>query len=329
MGRCKQVSQSRLQFTAASPYVRNMPRCRPSPEKQNIVARIARTSSGTGSSTVKGRLLCESQRNKTLRGEVKQLRATLEMNRKIIREKSSNIQQKNEKINGLIETITNKDTDRHTIEANSEADEDIDNLLKANLGIMTVKDILSMTEATFPVDLVDLDFSLQDDKQECQSSITTKEHKEIEHEICHDTMEAPQYKHIKDARYTQEVQGIGEHDSKVSFKLSSFITEAILSSCPHCARTFPRESQLLEHLQQYHTLNPFYCQDCKKQFPSMSSLTAHKRRHKLMHPFKCKSCGYKPGALTSFVKHVKGAHGVTSIGSIRNMLVLTNIHEHV
>jgi len=323
MGRCKKISQSRPLFTAASPYVRNKPRGRPSPEKPNIVTKIALPSSGTGSPTVKGRLLRESQRNKILRGEIKQLRATLEMNRKKIREKSSIIQLKHEKVNGLIKTTTNIETDRQATEANNE-DEDIDRLLKANLGISTVKDILSMTEATFPVDLVDLDFSQFDDQLEDQSLITTKEVEEIEHDICNDRTKEPQYMRIKEEKYIKGVQSSGVHDSKVSFKLSTCSTEVILSSCPQCARTFPRESQLLEHLQQYHNLNTFHCQNCKKKLPSMSSLTAHQRRHKLMHPFKCKICGYKLGDLTSFVKHVKSAHRVTIIGSVSKLLVLAN-----
>jgi len=332
MGRCKKVSQSRPQLTAASPCVRNKSRCRPSPEKPNIVTKFAPQSAGTGSLTVKGRLLCESRRNKTLRGEIKQLRVTLEMNRKMIREKSSNIQLKHEKINGLMKTTADIDTGRHATEANNE-DEYIDNLLKANLGISTVKEILSMTEATFPVDLVDLDFSLHDDQQEYQSLITTKAVKEMKHEICSDKMKVPQLMQINEAKYIKEDQSSGEQeqDSNVPYKLSTCSTEAILSSCPHCAKTFPRGSQFLEHLQQYHNLNPYHCQNCKKQFPSMSILTAHERRHKLMHPFKCRKCGYKPGSLTSFVKHVKSAHGVrvTSIGCVRNMLVLSTNYEYV
>ena len=80
-------------------------------------------------------------------------------------------------VNSLIEEITMMEAKQDVIE-----DEiDIDNLLQANLGDMTIKDILNMTEATFPSDLVDLDFRHLDlQPNQCQSSPSTSpSHAEI------------------------------------------------------------------------------------------------------------------------------------------------------
>ena len=260
----------------------------------------------------------------------------MEINKTRLRDISSNIQLKKENVNGLIETITNMESGSRAAEADNENDEDIDNLLKANLGNITMRDILSMTEATFPVDLVDLDFSDQDDQQEQQALLTTKKVEGITPDTCYDSMKGTQHMNSKEAKYIKEVQcisnkSIGKRDIKVSSKISTSFDEGI-HSCPHCARTFPRGSQLVlnEHnIQQCHSLYPFHCQDCRKKLPTMSIFAAHKRGHKLMHPFKCGKCGYKLGALTSFVKHVKSAHGVTSIVSARNMLLLSNDYEYV
>merc|ERR1712013_893531 len=105
----------------------------------------------------------------------------------------------------------------------------------------------------------------------------------------------------KEAKYIKEVQcisnkSIGKRDIKVSSKISTSFDECI-HSCPHCARTFPRGSQLVlnEHIKQCHSLYPFHCQDCRKKLPTMSIFAAHKRGHKLMHPFKCGKCGHKLG----------------------------------
>ena len=256
----------------------------------------------------------------------------MEINKTRVRDISSNIQLKKENINGLIETISNMESGSRAAEGDNENDEDIDNLLKANLGNITMRDILSMTEATFPVDLVDLDFSDQDDQQEQQALLTTNKVKGLTHDAGYDSMMGTQHMNSKEAKYITEVQciskkSIGEHDIKVSSKMST--SDERIHSCSHCARTFPRGNQMFlnEHIQQCHSL--YHCQDCRKKLPTMSILAAHKRGHKLMHPFKCGKCGYKLGALASFVKHVKSAHGVTSIVSVRNMLLLSNDHEYV
>ena len=43
---------------------------------------------------------------------------------------------------------------------------DIEDLLKAKFGDLTMRDILNLTDVTFPADLIDLDFPKQDLKTE-------------------------------------------------------------------------------------------------------------------------------------------------------------------
>ena len=86
------------------------------------------------------------------------LRGTLEANRKEIVEKSRHIKMKNEKINDLVDIIAKHDSESYTTEGD-DTNLDIDSLLKANFGFSNVNDIVKMTEANFPVDLFDLDFS--------------------------------------------------------------------------------------------------------------------------------------------------------------------------
>ena len=61
------------------------------------------------------------------------------------------------------------DKEKSVLEARHDVMEDeidIDDLLKANLGELTTKDILNLTDITFPVDLIDLDFPSLDLKTE-------------------------------------------------------------------------------------------------------------------------------------------------------------------
>ena len=79
-----------------------------------------------------------------------------------MKEKSREIGSKNIVIKRL-------DKEKSVLEARHDVmvDEiDIDDLLKANLGELTTKDILNLTDVTFPVDLIDLDFPSPDLKTE-------------------------------------------------------------------------------------------------------------------------------------------------------------------
>jgi hypothetical protein len=81
---------------------------------------------------------------------------------KKVKEKSIEIESKNKQINKLIE-------DKTSIEASHVAMEnevDIDNLLHANLGDLTIKDIINLTDDNFPADLIDLDMTNLDIKTE-------------------------------------------------------------------------------------------------------------------------------------------------------------------
>ena len=82
------------------------------------------------------------------------MRAALECSRKVVKEKCGEIEIKNKRINRLIDEITMREARHDTLEKEI----DIKDLLHCNFGVFTMKDILKMTDATFPVDLIDLDF---------------------------------------------------------------------------------------------------------------------------------------------------------------------------
>ena len=87
--------------------------------------------------------------------EVERLRKSLEVCKKTVKEKSSEIESKNKLINKLIE-------DKTRIESTSdimEEDIDIDNLLHANLGEVDLSELLNISDSAFPDDLDSLDMS--------------------------------------------------------------------------------------------------------------------------------------------------------------------------
>ena len=100
-------------------------------------------------------LVQEKQRNEVSQMEVERLRKSLEVCKKTVKEKSSEIESKNRLINKLIE-------DKTRIESTSgimEEDIDIDNLLHANLGEVDLSELLNISDSAFPDDLDSLDMS--------------------------------------------------------------------------------------------------------------------------------------------------------------------------
>jgi len=97
----------------------------------------------------------ERQRNKILQLEIERLRKSLDICKKTVKEKCSEIEAKNKLINKLIE-------DKTKIDPMNDGLEDalyIDNLLHANLGEVDLSDILNFTDSAFPDDLDSLDMS--------------------------------------------------------------------------------------------------------------------------------------------------------------------------
>ena len=233
-------------------------------------------------------------------------------------------------VNSLIEEITMMEAKQDVIE-----DEiDIENLLQANLGDMTIKDILNMTEATFPSDLVDLDFRHLDlQPNQCQSSPSTSpsqvEIEDHKKDKMLDQMNSlPQI--VKQINQNLLLKSMNQEVNQLSpngpsFSKSSSQASAESISCPICGKSFPRGSQwmVMKHISSSHDTAIIYpCQYCDEQLPCQSILTAHFRRHQLTHPLQCAQCGYKPGDMASFVRHVKSVHVVTRVETARKMLIL-------
>jgi len=112
----------------------------------------------------------ERQRNKILQLEIERLRKSLDICKKTVKEKCSEIEAKNKLINKLIEDKTRIES----INDGLEDDLDIDNLLHANLGEVDLSDLLNLTGSAFPDDLDSLDVSnLMSDKASLSLSPTS------------------------------------------------------------------------------------------------------------------------------------------------------------
>ena len=270
------------------------------------------------------------------------LRGTLEANRKEIVEKSRHIKLKNEKIIDFVDNVARHDNKSNITEGDN-TNIDIDSLLKANFGFSNVNDIVKMTEANFPVDLFDLDFSslnlhssaitvLTQPSDLPQESNTRCEQMGANNSQSWEVMQETNHCKIEDTG-SGAVYGDGDYNTKVSFEArtvaptnsnESHDSETNHLLCPYCVCSFPTGSHgiLHEHMHRYHD---FQCQHCNKKFRSMSILIAHSRRHRL-YPLMCKECGYKPEGLECYVKHVKSAHEVTSIEGVKKLLLLSKNH---
>jgi len=139
----------------------------PSPPVGKSVGSIRSIPPGIDPEWIWRKFLKEREKSKKLQGEVGQLRASLDLCNKALQEKSGEIGSKNIVIKRLI-------NEKRVLEARHDIMEDeidIDDLLKANLGERITKDVLNLTDITFPVDLIDLDFPNLDLKTEqlCES----------------------------------------------------------------------------------------------------------------------------------------------------------------
>jgi len=120
------------------------------------------------------KLLKEKQRSRNLQIEVGELKTTLETCRKTVSEKSCEIEAKNNEIDSKNKLLNKLIEDKTKIEASIDVIEeevDIDNLLHANLDL-TMKDILDLTDVTFPADLIDLDLPDLDIKNEYNDNVS-------------------------------------------------------------------------------------------------------------------------------------------------------------
>jgi len=109
---------------------------------------VAGVPSGAGSGLTWQNLLQEKQKNKVLQLEIGRLKKSL-------KEKSEEIESKSK----LVEKLRNEKTLIESTQNMTEDAADIENLLSANLGDVSLTDLLSMTESNFPADLIDLDLS--------------------------------------------------------------------------------------------------------------------------------------------------------------------------
>jgi len=330
----------------------------------------------------------ERQRNKILQLEIERLRKSLDICKRTVKEKCSEVEAKNKLINKLIEDKTKIESINDGLEDNI----DIDNLLHANLGEVDLSDILNLTGSAFPDDLDSLDvsnfmsnqakLSLSPTslamatntsyviEQEVQNQFPNREGST---EVQEDTVKVKgvvgrmvdqkksylsSQEYISEAKDVPKVSPIkikimkGDHPcpyqlasrnkqqvtvpltsdtstpckklklSSMSAKDASPVPHCL--SCPHCGKQFPLGGQwkLTRHLSSAHSNTMVYsCQDCDKQFPCQSILTAHTKWHKLTNPWQCGDCGYRLGNLSQFIKHAKSAHKVSSLPTIRKLLI--------
>jgi len=322
----------------------------------------------------------ERQRNKILQLEIERLRKSLDICKKTVKEKCSEIEAKNKLINKLIE-------DKTKIDPMNDGLEDalyIDNLLHANLGEVDLSDILNFTDSAFPDDLDSLDMSnLVSDQAKLSLSPTslamaTNTSYVVEQEVQNqfpnregsierldDTVNVKgvvermvgqkrnylsSQEYITEAKDDQKVSPIkiikGGNQYQLADRNKQQVTDPLATpckklklssmsakdaapvpyclSCPHCGKQFPLGGQwkLTRHLSSAHSNTMVYsCQDCDKQFPCQSILTAHTKWHKLTNPWQCGDCGYRLGNLSQFIKHAKSAHKVSSLPTIRKLLM--------
>ena len=191
--------------------------------------------------------------------------------------------------------INRLNEDKAILEARHDVMEDeidIEDLLKANFGDLTMRDILNLTDVTFPADLIDLDFPKQDLKTEqldqsvppsmelrkitsadaeeavkmleiSKRKVNTKKKKRVPK-----IKEVSPVKIFKNNNQYEIMKGTKHQANKQPFprepaalkqlKFSHLESEKLLSSqcisCPHCGKSYQRPSQgkMVEHLSSFH-----------------------------------------------------------------------------
>jgi len=242
MGRFEQAYQSCIQSTAFPriPLRRSVGSRGKMQEKPPAIVKSG-TAWKDGTSNIRRQILNESKMNIALTAEIQEHSASIHFNRRVLKEKSRNINLKESVIHGLMEKISNvsKGISNDDESINVEDDEvDIDNLLKANFGGMTVKDIQNMTEATFPVELHDIEF------------------------ICED----PQLK-SSNSTITCSCLNCNERILKKQFH----------STCKHCKKQFTSMSIFRAHSRRHQLTHPFKCRYCGYKLHDLASFVKHVR----------------------------------------------------
>jgi len=121
------------------------------PKAGSAPGNMSRVNSGTDQGLVWTQLIKERQKTKMLQLEVEGLKKTLELIKKTLKEKLSEIESKDNLINELMKESGSEDI--------IDEDTDIDNLLDANLGDISFTYLLSLTDSTFPEDLINLNLT--------------------------------------------------------------------------------------------------------------------------------------------------------------------------
>ena len=116
-------------------------------------------------------------------------------------------------------------------------------------------------------------------------------------------------------------------------------TETGLETCKFCQKTFNRQSNLMDHIDNVHLkVQSFECQLCGMKYSGKSQLTVHIKRkhseenytdpvkirlpvtaksdlnkhvesdHEESKPFKCKICDYKCATKGNIKRHIEGVH---------------------
>jgi len=314
-------------------------------------------SSLSGNSSKLRQLLEMKEKNKLLQAEAKSLRAAVESSRKILRDKCNQIEAMDRSINSLMEEITVMEKGPEELES----DIDIGILLHANLGDLSIEEIMATVDFTFPADLIDLDFPPINyravDPKSQPSSFCLSQLKKISNTEAEGAVSAvmdslsgstqqfegnrkklklkntvkksssrPFSRDVKELENTEI--SVPDHSylkRQVQFAPSESQFNSQFISCPFCNIIFSRNSQwmLLRHLSDSHNNNVAYpCECCHKQFTCTSSLTAHKMRHELKDIFQCASCGLKSGDIENFAKHVEYIHGISSYEEAMKILLV-------
>jgi len=267
----------------------------------------------------------EREKNKVLEAKTSFLRASVELSKKILREKCEEVKFLDGRINTLMEEITMMENGH----AEFEKDLDLDNLLHAELGELSIEDIVGTLDLSFPAELIDLRFpplNLNLQVVVARSQLTVSCLGEMREVSPLEAQEATLAVNIvkKKLRNTQQFKSnrnptkshkekvkktrksdkkkdqAGENllsscvKKKVPFAPSESLFTSQFISCPICNAIFSRSNQLmmLKHISDFHSNAINYpCQQCHKQFTCMSSLMAHGMTHVHTNSLKCCDCG--------------------------------------